>query len=127
MTPLLDLADAELAQLIATSALLPVEKRAVFVQRVAAALAAGETSLLNAITAAQRQAEWFQCGYCGRRVVRLYIVQAVFACRHCHRLGHASQLETPHERGTGRARKIRMRLSDGTDDPQTQPPQTVRK
>ena len=37
---------------------------------------------------------WFQCGYCGRRVVRLYIVQAVFACRHCHRLGHASQLET---------------------------------
>ena len=60
---------------------------------------------------------WFQCGYCGRRVVRLYIVQAVFACRHCHRLGHASQLETPHERGTGRARKIRMRLSDGTDDP----------
>lgn len=42
MTPLLDLADAELAQLIATSALLPVEKRAVFVQRVAAALAAGD-------------------------------------------------------------------------------------
>jgi hypothetical protein len=40
----------------------------------------------------------------------------VFACRHCHWLGHASQLETPHERGTGRARKIRMRLSDGTDD-----------
>ena len=56
MTPLLDLADAELTQLIATSALLPVEKRAVFVQRVAAALAAGETSLLNAIAAAQRQA-----------------------------------------------------------------------
>ena len=46
---------------------------------------------------------WFQCGCCGRRVVRLYIVQAVFACRHCHRLGYASQLETPHERGTGRA------------------------
>ena len=40
-TPLLDLADVELAQLIATAALLPVEKRAAFVQRVAAALAAG--------------------------------------------------------------------------------------
>ena len=60
---------------------------------------------------------WFQCGCCGRRVVRLYIVQAVFACRHCHRLGHASQLETRHERGTGRARRIRVRLSDGKDDP----------
>ena len=56
-------------------------------------------------------------GGCGRRVVRLYIVQAVFACRHCHRLGYASQLEIPHDRGTGRARRIRMRLSDGTDDP----------
>jgi hypothetical protein len=36
MTPLLSLADAELAQLIATAALLPVEKRAAFVQRVVA-------------------------------------------------------------------------------------------
>jgi hypothetical protein len=34
--------------------LLPVEKRAAFVQRVAAALAAGETSVLGAIAAAQR-------------------------------------------------------------------------
>jgi hypothetical protein len=57
----------------------------------------------------------FECGCCGRRVVRLYIVGAVFACRHCHRLGHASQLETPRERGTGRAGRIRMRLSDGKD------------
>jgi hypothetical protein len=39
MPSLPDLADAGLAQLIATSALLlPVEKRAAFVQRVAAAL-----------------------------------------------------------------------------------------
>ena len=38
----------------AVSARLPVEKRAGFVQRVAAALAAGETSLLNAIAVAQR-------------------------------------------------------------------------
>jgi hypothetical protein len=40
------------AQLIATAALLPAGKRAVFVQRVAAALAAGETSVLNAIAVA---------------------------------------------------------------------------
>jgi DNA-directed RNA polymerase specialized sigma24 family protein len=53
MTPLPDLADAELAQLIAVSARLPVEQRAAFVQRVAAALAAGEISLLGAIAAAQ--------------------------------------------------------------------------
>ena len=26
---------------------------------------------------------WFQCGCCGRRVVRLYIVGGVFARRHC--------------------------------------------
>ena len=59
---------------------------------------------------------WFQCGCCGRRVVQLYIVGGVFACRHRHRLGHASQLETPHERGTGRAPRIRMRLSNSMDD-----------
>jgi hypothetical protein len=61
---------------------------------------------------------WFQCGGCGRRVVRLYIVQAVIACRHCHRLGYASQLEAPQDRGAGRARRIRLRLSgDDKDDP----------
>jgi len=54
MTPLLGLADAELAQLIAPAALLPVEKRAAFVRRIAAALAAGEPSVLNAIAVAQR-------------------------------------------------------------------------
>ena len=36
MAPLLSLADPELAQRIATAALLPVEKRASFFQRVAA-------------------------------------------------------------------------------------------
>jgi hypothetical protein len=49
---LVSLADAELAQQIATAALLPVEKRAAFVQRGAAALAAGETSVLGAIAVA---------------------------------------------------------------------------
>ena len=54
MTPLLSLADVELPSLIATAALLPVEQRAAFVERVAAALAAGETSVLGAIAVAQR-------------------------------------------------------------------------
>ena len=60
---------------------------------------------------------WFQCGYCARRVLRLYIVGGVFACRHCHRLGYESRLETPHQRGSGRAQKIRRRLAGGADDP----------
>jgi hypothetical protein len=54
MTPLLDLADAQFAQLVAVSARLPFEQRAAFVQQVAAALAAGETSVLNAIAVAQQ-------------------------------------------------------------------------
>jgi hypothetical protein len=54
MTPLLDLADAQFAQLVAVSAGLPFEQHAAFVQRVAAALAAGETSVLGAIAVAQR-------------------------------------------------------------------------
>ena len=54
---------------------------------------------------------WFQCGYCARRVLRLYVIGRVFACRHCHRLGYESQLETPHQRGFGRVQKIRRRLA----------------
>jgi hypothetical protein len=53
VTPLSELADAELAQLIATAALLPIEKCAAFVQRVAAALVAGEAYVQGAIAAAQ--------------------------------------------------------------------------
>jgi hypothetical protein len=60
---------------------------------------------------------WFWCGYCGRRVLRLYVIGGVFACRHCHRLGYESRLETPHQRGSGRAQKIRRRLGSGIDDP----------
>jgi hypothetical protein len=40
--------------LVAVSAGLPFEQHAAFVQRVAAALAAGETSVLGAIAVAQR-------------------------------------------------------------------------
>jgi hypothetical protein len=53
MTPLSDLADVEMAQLVAVSARLPVERRAAFVRRVEAALAAGK-SFLGAMAAAQR-------------------------------------------------------------------------
>ena len=60
---------------------------------------------------------WFSCEHCGRRVLRLYVLGGVFACRHCHRLGYESQLETPHQRGSGRAQKIRRRLAGGADDP----------
>jgi hypothetical protein len=49
MTPLLSLADAELAQLIATAALLPVEKRAASVQRVATALKAAKAIAVREI------------------------------------------------------------------------------
>ena len=60
---------------------------------------------------------WFRCEYCGRRVIRLYVIGRVFACRHCHRLGYASQREVPHQRGLGRAQKIRRRLAGGADEP----------
>src|SRR4051794_5254461 len=30
---------------------------------------------------------------CGRRVAKLYLSWRYFLCRHCHRLGHASQSE----------------------------------
>ena len=60
---------------------------------------------------------WFRCTaydnghYCGRRVAIIYLgSNAGFACRHCHDLGYASQLETPGYRGLAKARKIRMRL-----------------
>ena len=52
---------------------------------------------------------WFQCG-CGRNVVKFYSpLGGLFACRICSRLTYPSQLETPMDRGIGRARKIRVR------------------
>jgi hypothetical protein len=60
---------------------------------------------------------WFRCTayaagqYCGRRVAKLYFGgSAVFACRRCHGLAYASQLEGPRLRSISRSRKIRMRL-----------------
>ena len=46
---------------------------------------------------------------CGRRVAVLY-GGAVFACRHCHKLAYNGQWETPDDRATRRANKLRDRL-----------------
>ncbi len=63
---------------------------------------------------------WFRCTatadgkYCGKRVAKLYLGgSAVFACRSCHRLVFASQVEPLRLRGLGKARKIRMALGGG--------------
>jgi hypothetical protein len=59
---------------------------------------------------------WFVCSvasngmYCGRTVTKLYGVGRLFACRHCYRLGYASQQESAHQRGLGKSQRIRMRL-----------------
>jgi hypothetical protein len=65
---------------------------------------------------------WFRCTAtvngekCRRRVARLYLgASPVFACRHCHDLVFASQLESVGFRGLGRARKVRMRLGSAPD------------
>jgi len=59
---------------------------------------------------------WFRCSvysggrYCGRRVALLYGAGELFACRRCYGLAYASQQESAHHRGLGKAQKIRMRL-----------------
>lgn len=47
---------------------------------------------------------------CGRRVAKLYGAGRYFLCRHCYRLGHASQSEGAWDRALRRSNKIRMRL-----------------
>ena len=47
---------------------------------------------------------------CGRRVAKLHGHDRYFLCRHCYRLGHASQSETACDRTLRRANRIRQRL-----------------
>ena len=47
---------------------------------------------------------------CVRRVARLYAAGIYYLCRHCYRLGYASQREDRFDRALRRANKIRMRL-----------------
>jgi hypothetical protein len=64
---------------------------------------------------------WFVCSvyangtYCGRQIAKLYQAGRLFACRHCSRLGYASQQESAHERGLRKAQNIRMRLGGTTN------------
>ena len=55
---------------------------------------------------------WFICPAqgCGRRVAKLFLGSAIFACRHCYRLVYACQRENMDDRATRRADKIRDRL-----------------
>jgi hypothetical protein len=59
---------------------------------------------------------WFRCAvhsngrYCGRRVAKLYAAGELFACRHCYGLAYESQQEPMHQRGLGKAQKIRMQM-----------------
>ena len=57
------------------------------------------------------QRAWWLCPAvgCGRRVAVLY-GGSVFACRHCQRLAYKCQRETPDDRATRRADKLRDRL-----------------
>ena len=57
------------------------------------------------------QRAWWLCPGtgCGRRVAVLY-GGSVFACRHCQKIAYKSQRETPDDRATRRADKLRDRL-----------------
>jgi hypothetical protein len=59
---------------------------------------------------------WLRCPVptCGRRVAIIYVAQTpLFACRKCHNLTYASQLELERGRLIHRARTIRMKLGGG--------------
>jgi len=59
---------------------------------------------------------WFVCPGiangtpCGRRVAKLHAGGRYFLCRHCYRLGYASQCEREFDRLLRRANKLRRKL-----------------
>lgn len=55
---------------------------------------------------------WFICPAqgCGRRVAKLFMGGAIFACRHCYQLVYTCQRETADDRAVRRADAIRDRL-----------------
>ena len=55
---------------------------------------------------------WFLCPArgCSRRVAKLYLGGAIFACRHCYRLAYSSQRESTDDHAARRADKIRVQL-----------------
>lgn len=54
---------------------------------------------------------WWRCPAmgCGRRVAVLF-GGTIYVCRHCHGLAYRSQRETPDDRATRQADKLRIRL-----------------
>jgi len=52
---------------------------------------------------------WFRCR-CGRRVAILYLVGAVWVCRHCGKLTYAGRNENKFQQAVRRALKIKNRL-----------------
>jgi hypothetical protein len=66
---------------------------------------------------------------CGRRVAKLHNAGRDFLCRHCYRLGHASQSEATWDRALRRANKIRQHLGGkpGTAAPFPQRPRNMRR
>ena len=62
------------------------------------------------------QRPWFQCPgiingrHCGRRVLKVYLGDRYFLCRHCYGLAYGSQSESALDRLARRADKLRERL-----------------
>ena len=55
---------------------------------------------------------WFICPICHRRVGVLVCAGRLFACRQCHHLPYACQMESRSDRASRRIRKIQKRLGN---------------
>ena len=56
------------------------------------------------------QRSWFFCPYCSRRCAVIYCCGKYFACRVCCRLTYQTCNETPMDRKTSKANKLRERI-----------------